>query len=74
LRGATKRRPSRVAVDPAGQSREIKIMFPGDLKRTMAKVMQARKEGQAALEKARGETAALRNLANAARLMEGIPH
>ena len=48
-------------------------MFPGDLKRTMAKVVQARKEGQAALEKARGETAAPRNLANAARLTEGNP-
>ena len=53
---------------------EIKdIMFPGDLKRMMAQVVQARKEGQAALEKARGETAALRNLANAARLMEANP-
>ena len=53
---------------------EIKdIMFPGDLKRMMAQVVQARKEGQAALEKARGETAALRNLVNAARLMEGNP-
>jgi regulator of protease activity HflC (stomatin/prohibitin superfamily) len=49
------------------------IMFPGDLKRMMAQVVQARKEGQAAVEKARGETAALRNLANAARLMEGNP-
>lgn len=49
------------------------IMFPGDLKRMMAQVVQARKEGQAALEKARGETAALRSLANAARLMEGNP-
>jgi regulator of protease activity HflC (stomatin/prohibitin superfamily) len=49
------------------------IMFPGDLKKMMAQVVQARKEGQAALEKARGETAALRNLANAARLMESNP-
>lgn len=45
------------------------IMFPGDLKRTFAQVVNARKEGQAALEKARGETAALRNLTNAANLM-----
>jgi regulator of protease activity HflC (stomatin/prohibitin superfamily) len=53
---------------------EIKdIMFPGDLKRMMAQVVQAKKEGQAALERARGETAALRSLANAARLMEGTP-
>lgn len=49
------------------------IMFPGDLKKIFAQVVQARKEGLAALEKARGETAALRNLANAARLMEGNP-
>jgi regulator of protease activity HflC (stomatin/prohibitin superfamily) len=49
------------------------IMFPGDLKRVFAQVVQARKEGQAALEKARGETAALRNLANAARLVDGSP-
>lgn len=49
------------------------IMFPGDLKRVFAQVVQARKEGQAALEKSRGETAALRNLANAARLVEGNP-
>ena len=31
------------------------------------------KEGQAALERARGETAALRNLANAARMLENNP-
>jgi regulator of protease activity HflC (stomatin/prohibitin superfamily) len=49
------------------------IMFPGDLKRVFAQVVQARKEGLAALEKARGETAALRNLANAARLVDGNP-
>lgn len=49
------------------------IMFPGDLKRLFAQVVQARKEGQAALEKARGETAALRNLANAARMVDASP-
>jgi regulator of protease activity HflC (stomatin/prohibitin superfamily) len=49
------------------------IMFPGDLKRMFAQVVQARKEGQAALERARGETAALRNLANAARMVEESP-
>ena len=49
------------------------IMFPGDLKNVFAQVVKARKEGQAALEKARGETAALRNLANAARLVEKNP-
>src|SRR5262249_10211862 len=38
-----------------------------------AQVVKAQKEGQAALERARGETAALRNLANAARTMEENP-
>ena len=49
------------------------VMFPGDLKRTFAQVVAARKEGLAALERARGETAALRNLGNAARMMEANP-
>jgi regulator of protease activity HflC (stomatin/prohibitin superfamily) len=49
------------------------LMFPGDLKKTFAQVVNARKEGLAALEKARGETAALRNLSNAARMMEDSP-
>ena len=49
------------------------IMFPGELKKIFAQVVQARQEGLAALEKARGETAALRNLANAARLVESNP-
>ncbi|MGH9194482.1 MAG: hypothetical protein ACRD1T_01920, partial [Acidimicrobiia bacterium] len=49
------------------------IMFPGDLKKMFAQVVQAQKAGLAALEKARGETAALRNLANAARMIEGNP-
>lgn len=49
------------------------VMFPGDLKKMFAQVVGARKEGQAALEKARGESAALRNLSNAARLVERSP-
>ncbi len=49
------------------------IMFPGKLKEVFAQVVSARKEGLAALEKARGETAALRNLANAAKLIESNP-
>ncbi len=49
------------------------IMFPGDLKNVFAQVVNARKEGLASLERARGETAALRHLANAAKLMEGNP-
>jgi regulator of protease activity HflC (stomatin/prohibitin superfamily) len=49
------------------------IMFPGQLKQMFAQVVSARKQGLAALERARGETAALRNLANAARLVKDNP-
>ena len=49
------------------------IMFPGEMKKVFSQVVKAQKEGQAALERARGETAALRNLANAARVMEDNP-
>ncbi|MCO5296368.1 MAG: SPFH domain-containing protein [Fimbriimonadaceae bacterium] len=49
------------------------ITFPGDLKRAFAKVLLARKEGEAALERARGEQAALRSLANSARLIAEHP-
>jgi regulator of protease activity HflC (stomatin/prohibitin superfamily) len=49
------------------------ITFPGKLKEVFAQVVGARKEGLAVLEKARGETAALRNLANAAKMIESNP-
>ena len=49
------------------------ITFPGDLKKIYAQVVLAQKEGQAALERARGETAALRGLANAAQLVNANP-
>lgn len=49
------------------------IILPGELKRAYAQVATAQKEGLAALERARGETAALRSLANAARLMQDHP-
>lgn len=49
------------------------IMFPGELKQVFAQVVAARKEGQASVERARGETAAMRGLANAARAVEGNP-
>jgi hypothetical protein len=44
------------------------------LKKIFTQVVRARQEGLAALEKARGETAALRNLANAAQLVERNPY
>ena len=50
------------------------MMFPGDMKKAFAQVVKAQKEGQAALERARGETAALRSLANAARTMDDNPN
>jgi regulator of protease activity HflC (stomatin/prohibitin superfamily) len=50
------------------------IMFPGEMKKAFAQVVKAQKEGQAALERARGETAALRSLANAARTMDDNPN
>lgn len=50
------------------------IMIPGEMKKAFAQVVKAQKEGQAALERARGETAALRNLANAARMVDENPN
>ena len=49
------------------------LMISGDLKKSFAQVVKARKEGEAALERARGETAALRSLANAARMLQENP-
>lgn len=49
------------------------LTLPGDLKKIFAQVVKARQEGRAALERARGETAALRSLANAAQMAQGNP-
>jgi regulator of protease activity HflC (stomatin/prohibitin superfamily) len=49
------------------------LTFPGEVKKIFTQVVKARQEGLAALEKARGETAALRNLANAASLIDRNP-
>jgi regulator of protease activity HflC (stomatin/prohibitin superfamily) len=49
------------------------VMLPGDVKAAFAEVLRARAEGRAALERARGESASLRNLANAARLLDDNP-
>jgi regulator of protease activity HflC (stomatin/prohibitin superfamily) len=49
------------------------IMLPSEIKKIMTQVVKAQKEAQAALEKTRGETAALRSLANAARMLEASP-
>ncbi|ATB35737.1 hypothetical protein CYFUS_001151 [Cystobacter fuscus] len=53
---------------------EVKdVMLPADLRRAFSELLKVKKEAQAMLEKARGESAALRNLANAARLVEQHP-
>jgi regulator of protease activity HflC (stomatin/prohibitin superfamily) len=49
------------------------VMVPSDLKRAFSAVVAARHEGAAALERARGETAALRGLANAGRMVGDNP-
>jgi regulator of protease activity HflC (stomatin/prohibitin superfamily) len=49
------------------------FMVPGELKRLFAGVVAARKEGEASLERVRAETAALRGLANAGRMVEDNP-
>ena len=49
------------------------IMFPGPLKEAFSQAARARQEAQASIERARGEQAALRGLANAARLLDKNP-
>ena len=49
------------------------LTLPGELKKIFSQVVRARQEGLASLERARGETAALRNLANAAQMIERSP-
>jgi regulator of protease activity HflC (stomatin/prohibitin superfamily) len=49
------------------------VMVPTELKRAFAGIVAARREGEAAVERARGETAALRGLANAGRMLADNP-
>ena len=49
------------------------FMLSGELKQAYADTVKARLEGLASLERARGETAALRHLLNATQLMEAHP-
>jgi regulator of protease activity HflC (stomatin/prohibitin superfamily) len=49
------------------------IMLAKEIRASYAAALAARKQGEAALERARGETAALRNLSNAARMMRENP-
>jgi regulator of protease activity HflC (stomatin/prohibitin superfamily) len=49
------------------------LTLSGPAKQAFADIWKAQKEGQAALERARGEHASLRSLANAARMLKGNP-
>jgi len=49
------------------------LILPAEIRRMITEVERAKREGEAALERARGEQAALRSLANAARLLKGNP-
>ncbi len=49
------------------------VILPGELKRAQTDLLVARANGNSALERARGETAALRTLANAARIAADNP-
>lgn len=49
------------------------LSFPGELRKVFAETAAAKQEARAAVERARGETAALRALANAARAVEEHP-
>ena len=49
------------------------VTFPAPVKQVFTQVVEARKAAQAAVERARGETAVLRHLANAARMLESNP-
>jgi len=48
-------------------------MLSAEIKKAYTQVLLAKQEGVAALERARGESAALRNLANAAKMLENNP-
>jgi regulator of protease activity HflC (stomatin/prohibitin superfamily) len=59
-----------IALESAG----IKdLIFPPMLRQVFHQVVEARKASQASLERARGEVATLRSLANAARMLENNP-
>ncbi len=49
------------------------VTLPPEIRRLFSEVERARLEGAAALERARGEQAALRSLANSARMLKGNP-
>lgn len=65
--------PEPVAGCRVQQAALSNVTLPPELRRLYAEAERARLEGTAALERARGEQAALRALNNAARLLKGNP-
>ncbi|MEZ0275193.1 MAG: slipin family protein [Roseimicrobium sp.] len=71
----------RAAVQPIAESVGVQlhavevrdVMLPGELRKAFSETLKVRQESHASLERARGESAALRHLANTARLMESHP-
>lgn len=63
---------ARIGLDVASV-RVRDVILPPDLRRLLTGVEKARREGQAALERAHAEQAALRSLANAARMLRNNP-
>jgi regulator of protease activity HflC (stomatin/prohibitin superfamily) len=49
------------------------VMLPANLKRALAGVLEAKKHAERNLEKARGEQAVLRSLANSSKIYDGYP-
>lgn len=69
--------PVRAELTPLGVEvsdfRTRDLMLPGELRRAAMDAVVARERGRAVLEEARAEAAALRSLANTARLLEEHP-
>lgn len=62
---------------PGAEASEIivtALVLPPEIRKMLSEVERARLEGQAALERARAEQAAMRALANAARLLDNNPN
>ncbi|WP_066376089.1 slipin family protein [Herbidospora mongoliensis] len=76
-RSAPDLEPIRAEATPLGievtEFRIRDLMLPGELRRAAMDAVVARERGKAVLEEARAEAAALRSLANTARLLEEHP-
>lgn len=72
VQGRVVERLSSIGLDVLGVTLRD-FMLSKEIRTSHAAVLTARKEGEAALERARGEQAALRNLSNAARMLKDNP-